>query len=216
MKLLSSPAFLAVLAFLLSIGTLTTLVILKKDELWPAKPVDAQRFTSVEFDPDASSYSPAETHAMNQLYKELEAAREGILKKEDELRGRERILDSARNDLKRANDDLVVKQRQLEEEIVGYMASFEKVSESEEKNLKKLASTLVELSPKGCVALIKQYDKDKKLDQIVKVLEHLKPGEIAPIFDEIIKDDDDDSTKLVETITERLRTVYREPTAGAN
>ena len=94
MKLLSSPAFLAVLAFLLSIGTLTTLVIFKKDELWPAKQADAQRFPSVEFDPDASSYSPAETHAMNQLYKELEAAREGILKKEDELRDRERILDS--------------------------------------------------------------------------------------------------------------------------
>ncbi len=216
MKLLSSPAFLAILAFLLSIGSISSLVFLKKDELWPAKRVEAPRFPSVEFDPDASSYSPAETHAMDQLYKELDAAREAILKKEDELRDRERILDSARNDLERAKSDLNDRQRQLEDEIVGYMASFEKVSESEEKNLKKLAATLVELSAAGSVELIKQYDKDQKVDQIVKVLEYLKPGEIAPIFDEMMKDDDDASTKLVETITERLRTLYREPTAGAN
>ena len=153
---------------------------------------------------------------MNQLYKELESARESILKKEGELRDRERILDSARNDLKRANEGLVVRQRELEQKIVGYMASFEKVSESEEKNLKKLAATLVAMDAKGCVTLIKQYDKDKKIDQVVKVLEYLKAEEIAPIFDEMMKDDDDESTELVQTITERLRTVYREPTAGAN
>ena len=216
MKTLSSPAFLAFLAFLLSIGSIGTLVWLKKDALWPAKVLVKPRFTSVEFDPDASSYSPAETHAMDQLYKELDAAREAFLKKEDELREREQILESARSAIDDANADLARRQKKLQEDIQGYISSFEKVSESESKNLKKLAATVVELSPRGAVALIKQYDADKKLDQFVKVLEYLKPGEIAPIFDEMMKEDDDASTKLVETITERLRTLFREPTAGAN
>ena len=63
---------------------------------------------------------------------------------------------------------------------------------------------------------INQYDKDNNLEQIVKVLEYMKPGEIAPIFDEMMKEDDDESTKLVETIAERLRILSREPTIIPN
>ena len=216
MKVLSSPAVLAAMAFVISVGTIGGFAFLKWDELFPPKKVDTPRFPTLVFDPDASSYSPAETHAMDQLSKELEAARDAILKKENELNERERILDSAARDLVNGNANLERRQKELETKITGYMAGFEEVSASEEKNLKKLAQTIVELSPKGAVTLIKQYDKDNKIDQIVKMLEYLKPGEIAPIFDEMMKEDDDASTKLVENITERLRLLFRNPTAGNN
>lgn len=216
MKLLSSPAFLAILAFILSIGSIGTLVFLKKDELWPPKHVEPPRFPILKFDADVGSFSPQETHAMNELYKELELARIAILKKEKEFGERERLLEAAASDLDHRDAEFERMRDKLEKEIIGYAKSSQKVTESEEKNIKKLAATIVELDPKSSVALIKQYEKDNKIDKIVQVLEYMKPGEIAPIFDEMIQEDDDASTKLVEDIAERLRTLYREPVAGAN
>ena len=216
MKVLSSPAVLAAVAFIISVSTIVGFAFWKWDALFPPKKLETPRFPSLVFDPDASSYSPAETHAMDQLSKELEAARHAILEKESELNERERILDSAARDLAKGTEDLVRRQKELETKITGYMAGFEKVSASEEKNLKKIAQTIVELPPKGAVSLIKQYDKDNNIDQIVKMLEYLKPGEIAPIFDEMMKEDDDASTKLVGDITERLRLLFRDPTASNN
>lgn len=213
MKTLSSPAFLAFLAFLLSMGSIGTLVWLKKGDLWPKEPLKEERFTSVEFDPDASSWSAAETHSMDSLYKELKALRKSLLIQEEELQERERILDAGKRELARETQALARRQNELKDKIQAYVADFERVSESEEKNLKKLSATFVNLSPAGAVELIKQYDKDKKLDQAVKILEFLKPDEIAVIFDEMMKEDDDESTKLVQTITERLRVIHREPVA---
>lgn len=169
------------------------------------------RFTSPDFDSNESSWSPAEIHSMNQLYKELEALSEELDEQEKKMREREEILENAKRDLDRDDPDLERRQKELKQRIQDYVADFERVSASEEKNLKKLSSTFVELSPAGAVALIKQYEKDGQLDKVIKILEFLKPGEIAPIFDEMMKEDDDESTKLVETITGRLRVIHHEP-----
>lgn len=216
MKLLSSPAFLAMLAFLLSMASIGGLIFMYYEELWPPKQAEVTRFPSVDFDKDSSSYSARETHSMDALYKELNLFRNQLLEREKELSERERIIESEARKLETDTAQLEKRQLQLKEELKGYIESFEQVSASEEKTLKKLAATIVELSPKGAVELIKQYDKDKNLEQIVKVLEHMKPGEIAPIFDEMMKDDNDESTKLVETIAERLRILSREPTIIPN
>jgi len=216
MKLLSSPAFLAILAFLLSIGSIGTLVFMNKDALWPPKHVEPPRFPILKFDADVSSFSPQETHAMNELYKELELARKALLKKEKDFSERERLLEAAISDLDHRDAQFERMRKKLEDKIIGHSQSSQKITENEEKNIKKLAATLVEIDPKSAVALIKQYQKDDKIDKIVQVLEYMKPGEIAPIFEEMIQEDDDASTKLAEDIAERLRTLYRAPAAGAN
>ena len=47
---------------------------------------------SVEFDADDTSYSPAETHSMNQLSKELAALKERLIERENELDARESAI----------------------------------------------------------------------------------------------------------------------------
>lgn len=182
----------------------------KEWEDLPEQP-EGPRFTSVEFDPDASSYSAAETHSMDQVYKELNALRQSLLIQEEELQERERILDAGIRELASETKALARRKNELKDKIQAYVADFERVSESEEKNLKKLSETFLKLSPAGAVELIKQYQQEGKLDQVVKMLEFLKPDEIAVIFDEMMKNEDDEGTKLVQTITERLRLIYREP-----
>ena len=49
-------------------------------------------FTDLEFDADDTSYSPAETHSMNQLSKELAALKERLLEREKELDARESAI----------------------------------------------------------------------------------------------------------------------------
>lgn len=216
MKLLSSPSFLATLAFILSIGSIGTLVFLKKDELWPKKQAEAPRFPVLEFDDDVSSFSSQETHAMNELYKELQLAREAIEEKEKSFADRKRLLNVLHADLDAREKKLVHMQQKFKDALAAHAQSSRKVNEDEEKQIKKQASTFVAQDPKSVVKLIKQYEKDNNLDRIVQVLEYMKPDEIAPIFDEMIQEDDDASTKLVEDIAERLRTLHREPVVGAN
>ena len=58
---------------------------IEKEWKEPPEEPEAPRFATVEFDPEASSYSAAEAHSMNQLKKEMEALRKDLLKQEEKL-----------------------------------------------------------------------------------------------------------------------------------
>ena len=68
-----SPSIIVALAVMLSVVSACTMLWLSYDDLFKPKPEIVAEFTSVEFDADDTSYSPAETHSMNQLSKELAA-----------------------------------------------------------------------------------------------------------------------------------------------
>ena len=69
MKLSSS--LIVLLAVVMSVTSAGLMLFLNFDDLFKPAPVVKAEFTSVEFDADDTSYSPAETHSMNQLSKEL-------------------------------------------------------------------------------------------------------------------------------------------------
>ena len=78
-------------------------------------------FTSVEFDADDTSYSPAETHSMNQLSKELGFLKETLLAREKELDARESALsmdveslEGQKRELNRIREDLSNKLSEFE------------------------------------------------------------------------------------------------------
>ena len=73
-----SPIIIVVLAVLLSVGSAGFMVVSNYDALFKPKPEIKAEFTSVEFDADDTSYSPAETHSMNQLSKELAALKQKL------------------------------------------------------------------------------------------------------------------------------------------
>ena len=71
-----SPSLIVVAAVILSVASAGIMLTINYDALFKPKPVIKAEFTSVEFDADDTSYSPAETHSMNQLSKELAALKE--------------------------------------------------------------------------------------------------------------------------------------------
>ena len=68
-----SPNLIVLLAVIMSVGSAGAMLWLNYDALFKPKPEIEAEFTSVEFDADDTSYSPAETHSINQLSKELTA-----------------------------------------------------------------------------------------------------------------------------------------------
>ena len=71
------PAFISAISVVLS-AIVAGVMFLNKDILKPP-PKEEAVFTSIEFDADDTSYSPAETHSMNQLSKELAALKDKLL-----------------------------------------------------------------------------------------------------------------------------------------
>ncbi len=71
-----SASVIVLLAVLMSVASAGLMLFLHFDDLFKLAPVVKAEFTSVEFDADDTSYSPAETHSMNQLSKELSLLKE--------------------------------------------------------------------------------------------------------------------------------------------
>ena len=86
-----NPNIIYLLAVVLSGVSAMVMFYLNKDILKPP-PIEKAEFTSIEFDADDTSYSPAETHSMNQLSKELSALKEKLLDREKELDAREAAI----------------------------------------------------------------------------------------------------------------------------
>ena len=87
-----SASVIVILAVLLSVSSAGLMLFLNYDDLFKPAPVVKAEFTSVEFDADDTSYSPAETHSMNQLSKELSLLKDKLLEREKDLDSRESAL----------------------------------------------------------------------------------------------------------------------------
>ena len=87
-----SPTIVVLIAVLLSVATAGSMLWINYDALFKPEPEIEAEFTSIEFDADDTSYSPAETHSMNQLSKELVALKEKLLERESELDARESAI----------------------------------------------------------------------------------------------------------------------------
>ena len=95
-------------------------------------------FTSIEFDADDTSYSPAETHSMNQLSKELSLLKESLLKVRD-LDARESALVMDIESLEKQKKEL----NQIRSDLAAKLADFENtqgkdLSEAKMKEYKDL------------------------------------------------------------------------------
>ena len=87
------PTLIVLIAVLLSVGSASAMLWLNYDAIFKKKPDIPAEFTSIEFDADDTSYSPAETHSMNQLSKELASLKQKLLEKEIELDARESAIE---------------------------------------------------------------------------------------------------------------------------
>ena len=197
------PAFISAISVVLSAIVAGVMFFLNKDILKP--PLRRKRFTSIEFDADDTSYSPFETHSMNQLSKELAALKDKTSWAWKELDARESAITMELSSLEKQKQEL----SSLQDEVVKKLEDFENSqgddwSEEQEKQYKDTAKRGLKWDLKG-----KHWDpKLEAKPQIwwgIVYLWNLKPDEKAPIIAFMYNSDEDILIELADALSMRDR-----------
>ena len=141
-----SASVIVLLAVLMSVASAGLMLFLHFDDLFKLAPVVKAEFTSVEFDADDTSYSPAETHSMNQLSKELSLLKDKLLEREKDLDARESALSMDLESLEKQKREL----NRIQDDLSSRLAEFESkkgkdLSEEKLKEYKDTANRWIEM-----------------------------------------------------------------------
>ena len=176
------------------------------DALFKPKPVIKAEFTSVEFDADDTSYSPAETHSMNQLSKELAALKERLIERENELDARESAISMDMESLEKQKREL----NQIRKDLEDRLADFESkqgqdLSDEKLKEYKDTSKRWVEMGPEVASVEIQNWRQKRKFEQALTIFELLKAEDKAPIIAFMLNSDDDAMIELADALAMRDR-----------
>ena len=201
-----SPNLIVLIALVLSVGSAATMLWLNYDAIFKPKPVIKAEFTSVEFDADDTSYSPAETHSMNQLSKELTALKERLLERENELDARESAIAMDLESLEKQKKEL----NQIREDLASRLADFEArqgqdLSEEQHKEYKDTAKRWIEMGPEVASVEIQNWRQKRRFDEALSIFETLKSEEKAPIIAFMLNSDEDSLIELADALAMRDR-----------
>lgn len=145
------------------------------------------------------------TVEMENLANELKEQRAQLKQRAEALDQREARVRASEKELARARADIDALSNQISERVV-------ELSAGEAVNLRKLAQTYANLSPRAVVAIIREMDDATA----VKILALIKPDVVGPIFEEMTKTAGTDKplAHRAAVLSERIR-VMRPPQAGA-
>jgi seryl-tRNA synthetase len=194
------------LSVFLSVVCAATLLWLNFDQLFAPKPLIKPDFTSIEFDADDTSYSPAETHSMNQLSKELSLLKENLLQKSRDLDAREAALAMDLESLEKQKKEL----NQIRADLSTKLADFEStqgrdLSEAKMKEYKDTAKRWVEMGPEVASVEIQNWRQKRRFDEALSIFELLKAEDKAPIIAFMLNSDQDDLIELADALAMRDR-----------
>ena len=201
-----SPVILVFLAVFLSVGSAGFMVVLNYDELFKPKPEIKAEFSSVEFDADDTSYSPAETHSMNQLSKELAALKQKLLDKENDLDSRESAIAMDLEALEKQKKEL----NQIREDLSDRLADFESrqgqdLSEEKLKEYKDTSKRWMEMGPEVASMEIQNWRQKRRFEEALTIFELLKAEDKAPIISFMLSSDEDSLIELADALAMRDR-----------
>jgi len=201
-----SPTLVALLAILLSVSSAVVMLVINYDNLFKPPAQIKAEFTSVEFDADDTSYSPAETHSMNQLSKELALLKEQLLVREKELDARESALamdveslEGQKRDLNRIREDLSSKLSEFE------ARQGKDLSEEKLKEYNDTAKRWVEMGPEVASIEIQNWRQKRRFEEALGIFETLKAEDKAPIIAFMLNSDQDDLIELADALAMRDR-----------
>jgi hypothetical protein len=182
------------------------MVVLNYDAMFKPKPEIKAEFTSVEFDADDTSYSPAETHSMNQLSKELAALKEKLLERENELDSRESAIAMDLEALEKQKKEM----NQIQEDLSARLADFEArhgqdLSEEKLKEYKDTSKRWVEMGPEVASVEIQNWRQKRRFEEALSIFELLKSEDKAPIISFMLNSDDDSLIELADALAMRDR-----------
>lgn len=193
MKLLSNPSIPLALGLLL--GTATGVGVFWREARALALAVRAQQATAHEpVQPD----KPWDfwTLEIENLASELHDMKAALAVREQAVIAREERLAADLRELAKTRTQIET----LRASVVAEMVQFEA---EETKNLKTLAKTYSELTPKAAVGIMRQMDEAV----VVKILHLMKSDVVSPILQEMGASADPELTKQAAQLTERLRLV---------
>jgi hypothetical protein len=201
-----SASIIILFAVLMSVTSAGLMLFLNFDDLFKRPPIVKAEFSSIEFDADDTSYSPAETHSMNQLSKELSLLKDKLLDREKDLDARESALsmdleslDKQKRELNRIQDDLSAKLAEFESRK-GRDLSDEKL-----KEYKDTSTRWVEMGPEVASVEIQNWRQKRRFEEALSIFEMLKAEDKAPIIAFMLNSDQDDLIELADALAMRDR-----------
>ena len=200
------PAIIVLGAVVLSVVSAALMLWMNYDAIFKPPAQIKAEFTSVEFDADDTSYSPAETHSMNQLSKELSLLKEKLLENEKELDARESALAMDLESLERQKREL----NRIQDDLTQKLAEFEArkgkdLSEEKLKEYKDTAKRWVEMGPEVASVEIQNWRQKRRFEEALSIFETLKAEDKAPIIAFMLNSDEDELIELADALAMRDR-----------
>ncbi|HEY1764005.1 MAG TPA: hypothetical protein VGF85_03715 [Opitutaceae bacterium] len=137
---------------------------------------------------------------LDTLASELKDEKSRVKLEEEQLEQKTARVTSDRQELENVRNELNTMHKQISDKVVEIQAV-------EAKNLRGLAQTYTNITPKGVVAIIREMDDTTA----VKILSLMKPDVVGPIFEEMAKSDSPviDAYRAAR-LSEKLRLVKEE------
>lgn len=136
------------------------------------------------------------TIEVENLSNDLKEERAHLRSESERLDQRSARLDAEEKELATARSEIEALKRQIDDKVT-------EVTADEAKNVRTLAQTYTNLSPRGAVAIFKELDDTTA----VKILSQMKPDVVGPIFEEMSRGTDNDPTlaRRAAALSEKLR-----------
>jgi flagellar motility protein MotE (MotC chaperone) len=136
------------------------------------------------------------TIEIENLSNDLKEERARLRNQSELLDQRAARLDAEEKELGNARTSIEALKRQIDDKVT-------EISADEAKNIRTLAQTYTNLSPRGVVAIFKELDDATA----VKILSQMKPDVVGPIFEEMSRGTDNDSqlARRAAVLSEKLR-----------
>jgi flagellar motility protein MotE (MotC chaperone) len=204
MKNLPKPLLGAVLGLFLGLGTgLYT--------FWRAAQVAVDHAIKLAPPKDAVAAEERErgwnfwTIEIENLANELKGERERQRKQAEQLDRREAQVAAETQELNKIRTEIEGLRQEIATKVV-------EVNVDELKNVRQLAQTYTNLTPRAAVAIIREMDDT----MVVKILSMMKPDVVAPIFEEMSRAAGTDTAlaKRAAQLSDRLRLVKSTKTAS--
>jgi flagellar motility protein MotE (MotC chaperone) len=169
---LQSPVFVALLALFAGLGTGVGWFWKSADPL-----VAAARLAAIKPPPVAPEREKGWdfwTVEIDNLSSELKGEKARLRKEGEQIELRAARLAAEQQELDKVRSELEGMRREIDEKTI-------QISADEAKNLRSLAQTYANLSPRAAVAIIAEMDDVT----VVKIFSLMKPDVVAPIFEEM-------------------------------
>jgi len=207
MNILTKPWFAAVLIVLLQPAVSVFLVLQSAPAIVQSIAAHAGQTTAEAMRPRATR-PPWDmwTPEIEKLAKELRDQHDGLREREQSVVQRETRLEAEAAELARTRREIEAQRAEISNLLTA-------VGVDEMKNLKSLAQTYSNLTPKAAVAIFAEMDDTT----VVKILSLMKADVVGPIFEEMSKDKSEKNNQAhrAAALSERLRLMKAKSAAGS-